>query len=114
VRPHREIVLQARPSAVEKKAVTGVGVEQLQDPIDGIRQARSIRFERSIPLPVPVEMGDEQAAHTISYALRTHVIKRVSSRRDGRVLARPPSPIRARVIRLVVRRRGASPPIRYM
>ncbi len=59
-RPHLEVVLEHDGLTVEHEAETGIGGEQVEHRVDRVDEPAAEDLERAVPLPIPVEVGDEQ------------------------------------------------------
>ncbi len=60
LRPHREVVVEHDRLPVEHEAKARVGRHQIEHRVDGVDQAPAEDLERPVPLPIPMEVGDEQ------------------------------------------------------
>ncbi len=60
LRAHLEVVLEHDGLAVEHEAEAGIGGDEVEDGVDGVDEPPAEHFERSVPLAVPVEVGDEK------------------------------------------------------
>ncbi len=58
--PHVEIVLEHDRLPVEHEAKARVDRDEVEHRVDRVDEPSAKRLERSVPLPVPVEVGDEQ------------------------------------------------------
>ena len=63
IRADGEVVLDHDGLPVELETVLRVGIDEFEDSIDGVDQARAKRLERLVPFAVPVRMRDEDALH---------------------------------------------------
>ena len=58
--PHLEVVLQHDRLPVEHETEARVGREQIEHRVDRVDEPAAEHLERAVPLPVPMEVGDEQ------------------------------------------------------
>ena len=58
--PDLEVVLEHDGLTVEHEPEPGIGVDEVEYRVDRVDEPAAEDLERSVPLPVPVEVGDEQ------------------------------------------------------
>lgn len=63
-----QVVLNDDGLAVKDEAPARVRVEQVENDVHGIDEAGTELLEASIPLSIPVRVGDDDAVHRADYA----------------------------------------------
>ena len=60
VRSHLEVVLEHDRLTVEHETKAGIGREQIEHGVDRVHEPSAEHLERPVPLPIPMEVGDEE------------------------------------------------------